>query len=98
MAKYTYLPTYLVGPLPITKKLLLTLSLRALFKNFRKKTGKFAALLHPGNKTMLDFTENLMHSQMNLLTVSQINRKWPKIGKNQAVAEKRISTYPSCKG
>ena len=46
---------------------------------------------------MLDFTENLMHSQMNLLTGSQINRKWPKIGKKQTVAEKRISTYPSCK-
>ena len=47
---------------------------------------------------MLDFTQILMHSQMNLLTASQNNKKWPKIWKNQTVAEKRISTLSVVKG
>ena len=41
---------------------------------------------------MLAFTQNLVHSRMNLIRASQNNRKWIKTRKNQTVAEKRIST------
>ena len=40
---------------------------------------------------MLDFTQDLMQSWMNLVTTSQTYRKWPKIWKNQTVAKKLIS-------
>ena len=40
---------------------------------------------------MIDFTQNLMRSRMNLVPASLTYRKWFKTLKNQTVAEKRIS-------
>ena len=47
---------------------------------------------------MLEFTQNLMHSQMKLLTASQNNRMWLELWRNQTVAEKRRSTLSVVKG
>ena len=47
---------------------------------------------------MLDLTQNVMHSRMNLVPASQTYRRWSKILRNQTVAEKGILRYPSSKG
>ena len=41
---------------------------------------------------MIAFTQNLMHSLMNLVRASQNNGKWDKIWKNQIITEKHLST------
>ena len=47
---------------------------------------------------MLDFTQDLMRSWMNLLPASPNQRKWCKMGRKQTVAQKRRSTLSSPKG
>ena len=65
----------------------LTLSPCTVFLNFGKKTGNFtlpvccaaANYYNKGGKKMLDFSQNFMHTRMNLLPASKNQKKLSKI-------------------